>query len=277
MTVLYAMVFAHFLSDFVLQSDGQVTEKRALKGSAYLVHGGVITTAMLALAWGASGNAYVALAMLVGLLHVAQDLAKDSLRARLSAGAGGAWIAADQILHLVVIGVLVSIFGIVQPLALVPVWLRGLHQPVTYEAATLVVLGTWVAGILLREALAPLVPQAHRLIVPTDAVGSQAMAETVATKSTVMEASKSETFDRTSFWIGIVERVIVIASVAFAGGQGLATAGLVVAAKSIFRWRDVDANPHAAQYFLLGTLASIAVAVVDGLLVRRVLGGWAPL
>ena len=66
--------------------------------------------------------------------------------------------------------------------------------------------------------------------------------------------------------------MIVIAAVAVSGAQGLTTAGLVVAAKSVFRWREIDRDPHAAQYFLLGTLLSIAVAVLDGLLIRHVGG-----
>lgn len=272
MTILYAMVLAHFLGDFVLQSDGQVTEKRALNVTAHLVHGGVITIATLILTWAASGHPYVALAMSVGLLHVAQDVAKDVWRAKWPVGAEWPWIMADQILHLIVVGVLAWGYGLVRPLALLAVGLRGLHNSATYVAATLVVLGTWVAGILLREALAPLVPQSKGLMVTTDKEGSRAIEEIAATKSPAAKDVESETFVRTSFWIGIVERVIVIASVALAGSQGLATAGLVVTAKSIFRWRDLDMNPYAAQYFLLGTLASIAVAVVDGLLVRHVLG-----
>ncbi len=69
----------------------------------------------------------------------------------------------------------------------------------------------------------------------------------------------------------MVERAIVIAAVASAGHRGLATAGLVVAATSIFRWHDLGSDRDAPQYFLPGTLASIAVAVSDGLWIRRIL------
>lgn len=160
MTVFYAVVLAHFLSDFVLQSDRLVAEKRARKGVAHLLHGVVVGVVVLALAFAASGQAYFAVAFSAGLLHALQDWAKDSLRARSSVGPGWGWMLADQILHLIVLGALLSAFGILHPAVLKSAWLAGMHDPARYEAAILVVLGTWVAGVMLRSVLEPLVPRA---------------------------------------------------------------------------------------------------------------------
>lgn len=253
MNVVYALLLAHFLSDFVFQSNRQVRAKQSLRPSAHLAHGGVVTGTSLALTWVAAGDPYVGLALAVGLLHVAQDWAKDRLRARWSAGPSWMWIAADQAVHIAVIWLMASLFGFVRLLGVISSWISALQAPGVYVGAIVVVLGTWVAGVLLREALAPLVPGAP-------AYGRHE------------SGLRPEALLQTSFWIGIVERTLVIAAVAAAGTQGFATAGLVVAAKSIFRWRDLDSEPNAAHYYLLGTLASITVAVVAGLLVRRVLG-----
>lgn len=270
MTLLYAVLLAHFLSDFVLQTDKLVEGKREASGRAYGAHGLVLTLTVVALSWLASGHLYVGLSVSVGLAHVIQDWTKEHLTAR-GYGGGPMWLAADQVVHLAVIGVLLGAFGLLRPLSLASGWLAGLHDPTLFAACMLAILGTWVAGVMLRELLAPLLPSLPSPDLADGRAGSQAMAEVAAAATTGRAGSPSTMFVRISFWIGIVERVIVIAAVAMAGGQGLATAGLVVAAKSIFRWRDRDSDPQAVQYFLLGTLSSIAVAVLTGLILRRML------
>jgi hypothetical protein len=46
--------------------------------------------------------------------------------------------------------------------------------------------------------------------------------------------------------------------------------GLVVAAKTIARFRQLD-DRDFAEYYLLGTLASVSVAIVTGLVARAAL------
>jgi hypothetical protein len=46
--------------------------------------------------------------------------------------------------------------------------------------------------------------------------------------------------------------------------------GLVVAAKTIARFRQLD-DRDFAEYYLLGTLASVSVAIVTGLIARAAL------
>lgn len=64
--------------------------------------------------------------------------------------------------------------------------------------------------------------------------------------------------------IGILERMIVLTLVLVGQWGAL---GLVVAAKSIARFRNLD-NRAFSEYYLIGTLASILIATVSGLLVR---------
>ena len=271
MTVFFAAVLAHFLSDFVLQSHRLAARKRQRELWAHLAHGGVVTGMVIALALVASGRWLILLAVSAGLAHVVQDWAKAGLRARWPTGPDWLWLVADQILHLVVLAALFTSFGLLAPGSLVPAWLGAVPGPIPYEVAILVVLGTWVAGFLLEASLKPLLPRMPRVIVPP-AGQERNLAATRAAAASDLDVAESESFTRTSFWIGAAERVIVIAAVAVSGAQGLTTAGLVVAAKSVFRWREIDRDPHAAQYFLLGTLLSIAVAVLDGLLIRHVMG-----
>jgi hypothetical protein len=65
--------------------------------------------------------------------------------------------------------------------------------------------------------------------------------------------------------IGVLERVLVIALVP---GGGPAAVGFVVAAKTLARFRELN-NKRFAERYLLGTMASVTIALVSALAV-----GW---
>lgn len=71
-------------------------------------------------------------------------------------------------------------------------------------------------------------------------------------------------------WIGNLERILLLPI--FAEGHYSAVAFLM-AAKGIIRSKDLE-NREWAEYFLLGSLASIAVALVGGLCIRQVLSAF---
>ncbi len=70
-----------------------------------------------------------------------------------------------------------------------------------------------------------------------------------------------------SGWIGILERILIF--IFIITGQ-FSAIGFLIAAKSVFRFNDAkeDGNKKA-EYFLLGTLISFAVAIVVGLLATK--------
>jgi hypothetical protein len=68
-------------------------------------------------------------------------------------------------------------------------------------------------------------------------------------------------------WIGNLERLLTLAIVAEASYPALA---FLIAAKSFVRSRDLE-NREWAEYFLLGTLASMTVSVAGGLLIRMII------
>jgi hypothetical protein len=74
--------------------------------------------------------------------------------------------------------------------------------------------------------------------------------------------------DRIGETIGVLERLLVVIFVL--GGAGVAV-GLVIAAKTIARFRQLD-DRSFAEYYLLGTLASVSVAVISALLAAAALG-----
>jgi len=67
--------------------------------------------------------------------------------------------------------------------------------------------------------------------------------------------------------IGVLERILIVVFV-LTGSE--AAVGFVVAAKTLARFRLLD-DRDFAEYYLLGTLASVAVAIVTGLIGRAAL------
>jgi hypothetical protein len=67
--------------------------------------------------------------------------------------------------------------------------------------------------------------------------------------------------------IGVLERVIVC-SLVLVGEY--AAIGLVVAAKTIARFKQLE-DRQFAEYYLLGTLASVSVAILTGMLAAAAL------
>jgi hypothetical protein len=68
--------------------------------------------------------------------------------------------------------------------------------------------------------------------------------------------------------IGVLERILIVTLV-LTGAE--AAVGLVIAAKTLARFKQLD-DRSFAEYYLLGTLASVGVALVSALLGRAALG-----
>src|SRR5262249_4517860 len=67
--------------------------------------------------------------------------------------------------------------------------------------------------------------------------------------------------------IGIIERLLIVTLMLTSAQAAL---GLVVAAKTIARFKRLD-DRLFAEYYLLGTLASVSVAVISGLIAAAAL------
>jgi len=80
-------------------------------------------------------------------------------------------------------------------------------------------------------------------------------------------ASRPAQVARIGATIGILERILIVVFV-LTGSE--AAIGFVVAAKTLARFRLLD-DRDFAEYYLLGTLASVAVAIVTGLVARAAL------
>ena len=75
--------------------------------------------------------------------------------------------------------------------------------------------------------------------------------------------------DSAGKWIGIVERILILLFIIM---NQFGAVGFLIAAKSVFRFGSIS-NPDdqmRAEYILIGTLISFALAIATGVLVTLV-------
>ncbi len=68
--------------------------------------------------------------------------------------------------------------------------------------------------------------------------------------------------------IGVLERAVLFVVLVAGSYEAL---GFIVAAKSLIRSRDFEGDRDLTEYFLIGSLASVAVAVATGTTARYLL------
>lgn len=234
--LLFALLVAgHMLGDFVFQ-----TRRMALgKGQPrwLIAHASTVTAAHLFCLIPVWSGAVILVTLAVGVLHGLVDVTKARLLRR---WAERFWpFALDQIVHLLIL------FGAASLLLRLPLrpWFPELAAApqIGYAAWLLAAFAFNVNGssMVVRWVLMPFTP-------PAAADGEQPGA------------------GRT---IGVLERMITLPLVLLDQWGAL---GLVLAAKSIARFKDLDQR-LSAEYYLVGTLMSLLLAVASALLLRLLL------
>ncbi|RFF29890.1 DUF3307 domain-containing protein [Wenzhouxiangella sediminis] len=239
MQLFLALVIAHLLGDFVLQRRAVIDGKREGRPAALLEHGAWHLASLVA-AWllfapsGIGvGAVTIAFAAIV-LLHLLTDLVKYRLPGERTLAA----FAVDQAVH---VGVLVVAAW----------WLSGRPD---WTAA---VVEWWRPnagrfGVLLASYLLVVV-----------AFG---WANRLALQSLLPESNDSQAgLARAGLYIGWLERFLMFSAVLIGAWSIL---GLVLAAKSVFRFDSIRKRREHAEYFVIGTLLSVSEVVAVGLALR---------
>lgn len=236
-TIFLALLLAHLLGDFVFQSRSVVEGKERFRATAYLRHGVYHYLLMILLLqpylasrpFGGLTLQLVLIALTV--IHVAIDFGKIRLRER---GTSVAAFLADQAAHVVTMAAAAALIAPIRTAAYDPSridqWIESATAPLAVVVAT--VSG---AGWLIRLLLAPLEP------------GS--------TEEGRVELANA------GLYIGWLERLLILFAVVARSPEAV---GFIVAAKSIVRFPSLDHRPFA-EYFLIGTLLSVIVAVAGGM------------
>jgi hypothetical protein len=241
-----SIFLAHLLGDFSLQPTMTVEDK-GWGGRAYLPHGFihlVLLTASVALFaglnWLTSLGFWVA-ALLYIALHLGIDWANERLPATRSRMGSAFVFVFDQALHLSTI--LMLAWFLTRPTW--PIVKSQLSwSPLTgervLEAAVVYVAVIFAGGYFIRYLTRGLAAEVER------AGGSQ------------------EQIKNAGMYIGWLERFLVVTAILV---QSPSMVGLILTGKSIARFPKL--REHFAEYYLIGTLLSIGLAVIGGLILAK--------
>jgi Protein of unknown function (DUF3307) len=302
-TLLIAfLVAAHLTADFVVQTDRNVAGRNGSRGQAarsLTVHALAVGGFMLPF-WLAFGTPGFAAVLLVAVPHPFIDAAKTSLNNRLrTRSPGGDWsprpaalFLLDQAAHA---ALLLGAWWFLLRDAAVNPWLADrVNQAIAGAAASdvdrvaqIAVVG-WSLLIVNTRAARFLVPLLLpvRMAAEGGATGSAAASSaarsvsTAAPGYTVKLGPLSGRIEqdptvvavvpgRGGAVIGILERLLVVVLVL---GRAEAGIGIVVAVKTLARFKELD-DRYFTETYIVGTLASVTIAVASALFARFVLFG----
>jgi hypothetical protein len=284
------LLLLHLLADFVFQTEWVATAKFGHGPTAWRalgIHVVVVAVCVLPaiLAWGLPGLGYAAIvvvshgaidrAKILWTRHVEAIALAKAHRAHEGAvpsdGLGSAWTPApaalfvlDQVAHLAISGAAWAVLLAAAPLT------------TTFTTAVGSVLDRWDPATVHRIVLCLVV--GVDLVIVNVRAGSLFVATLVMPRAAVTGHDPQATIPpadpsglpvpRVGSTIGIIERLLIVVLI-LTGAE--AAIGLVVAAKTLARFRQLDDRAFA-EYYLLGTLASVSVAVVSGLVALAALG-----
>jgi hypothetical protein len=258
-----ALYLAHLLTDFIFQSSHLVQQKRRGHVIGYLKHGAIHYVCMLlAAAFFLPGEVrsprFQLVVIALTLVHLLIDFCKIHLaKSRLAADSAMAFIV-DQVAHFITV---VWAACLIEQTPLLNVARGSLHllrrQPDRVLFLLVVyILVIFACGYLIRFATKPLLRQVG-LDTP------QAQASEARPRETPAQLSNA------GMYIGWLERFLVLTALLL---HAPAAVGLIIAAKSVARFPQFHRDQFA-EYFLIGTLLSISVAFIGGVVLMKVFFG----
>lgn len=231
---------AHLLGDYIFQSQRWSNGKtRGTVTKFHIFH----VLVVFACSWVLSFDPdYLVAAIVLTIIHFFTDVWKSYMVIRSKKiGTNKNYFFTDQLIHLV--------FLIVIPLAYQE-WC-GIHFVADFPVKTIAVITAFIfcskpANIVIKNIFI-----AFSVAVPTEGQKFNIQEGEQNTEKSLPNAGKL---------IGIMERMLTLALILI--GQ-FGAVGLIIAAKSILRFRDTQQN----EYILVGTLLSFGLAVLPGILI----------
>lgn len=226
---LIKLVVSHLLTDFILQPTRWVTDRNEKHFASLKLYLHGLITALLA--WIMIGWEYWPVALVLLITHTLIDGWKSYRPKNVS------YFIIDQLLHLAVIaGCWYFTFDTGEVILHIGHQLN--NDPQIWILLAAFIFVTAPAGILIGF----LTGQWREKIDDID--------------NSLANAGK---------WIGIAERVIVLILVLH---NQYSAIGLLVTAKGIIRFNEKDRQEVKTEYLVIGTLLSIGIAIVTGLLIK---------
>ncbi len=225
---LTKLLLAHFVSDFLLQPKSWVDERIEKHFASPKLYMHVFITALLA--FGVTGFKHWVVALVILITHLLIDGWKSYRKPTLF------YFVLDQLLHLAIIFICwYATFLSFQKIEMA--WNILNKNVAIWKTATAFVFVTVPAGILIGQI----------------------------TKQWQDKIENADSLANAGKWIGIIERVIVLI---FVLKNDYAAIGLLLAAKGIIRFNEKDRPEIKTEYLVIGTLLSISVAIITGIVLK---------
>jgi len=249
-----AVYLAHLLTDFVFQTTHLVEQKRRGKFTAYLLHGLIhYVSAVIIAGFVLRGSLFLlrthfVIAVLT-LAHLLIDFAKIRLSRKYPVCDGSWAYVSDQLLHFLTVSLAAWLLfpGVPFNLLSVP-FQEARSMPNKFLAVPVVYVGVVFGGGYLIRFLVRSLAQGVKSHSPEKA---------------------SDQLQNAGLYIGWLERFLVVTALLL---QSPATVGLILTAKSIARYPEFKSE-RFAEYFLIGTLLSLSVAILGGALLAKLMFG----
>ncbi|HTV60393.1 MAG TPA: DUF3307 domain-containing protein [Verrucomicrobiae bacterium] len=250
--VFLILLLGHLVADFLLQSDAMMRRKRGGSAWGYAQHGlaHALCTLLLAAVFATGllwSIGFYALVAALCAVHLLIDYAKLALTRNEVIGDGLRAFLADQALHVFTIAAAAMIYTRPHLAALGGIF-SGLQAQREKILAVLIVYASIGVGggYAIRYLLRPLL----RRLPP-------------------LPDETAEELRNAGLYIGWLERILILTAVLL---RSPATVGLVLTAKSIVRYPEIKSG-RFAEYFLIGTLLSILLALLGGIILLKILYG----
>ncbi len=230
--LLLRLLTAHFIADFFFQPDSWAKDK-AEKGftSVYLyLHAIVVMVITFLLVW---NPGLWLLSLVIGVIH----LIVDGVRAEFFDDTATALLI-DQVIHILIIILLWLVFAN-QASRFLNLLVRAGHSVRLWAYLLGFIVVTTPSSIVIAKVT-------HRW------------------SKQIKEDNKDSGLERAGRWIGILERVLILASILSNRWEVI---GFLLGAKSIFRFGDLrrSKDQQKTEYIIIGTLLSFAIAIFVGL------------
>jgi hypothetical protein len=235
--LLAKWICAHLIGDFLLQSGAMVRHKQRLKARSWLLHVHAAIHGLLIYLVSAKWSQWQP-AAIVAITHFFIDWWK------LSRPEKPVFFVVDQLLHVAV---------------LLVVWAAlPHHAQLVLNAAE---------GLLANQKLW-LVLIGYLLVGWPFAIAIGFLTQRWQPDFETRLAQQQQTLAEAGRWIGACERILVYTFIITNQFAGI---GFLITAKSILRFRDTQkqGGQKEAEYILIGTLLSFAVAIITGLIVVK--------
>jgi hypothetical protein len=232
MELLIKLLIAHFLGDFVLQTNKFTKKKEKLKLRSYhlYLHAGIHGIASWLLLWDLN-YWYVALVILITHLFI------DTGKLYVTTKKNNRWLfALDQLAHILVI------LALAVYTSLIDFYVSDRFIELLWPLLLCVLFLTNPVGIMLKIFFT-------RWTLSDDETGIYGL----------QNAGK---------WIGMLERLLIFL---FIITDNFGAVGLLLTAKSVFRFGDLSKakNMKLTEYVLIGTLLSFGIAILVGLVFKN--------